>query len=267
MPRAKFAARPKSRVVIVLFSLVVFLVSLGSVSQAADLAQKLDEYIRGAEEVWKFSGTVLVAKDGKPVLDRGYGMANYELGVPNTPEMKFLIGSITKQFTATAIMQLAEKGLLDVNDPISKYLPEYPKETGDSITVHHLLTHTSGVPSYTDNAELMGRRATKMSTEEILNSFKDKPLDFPPGGQFKYSNSGYYLLGLIVENVSGKSYEEYLQENIFDPLGMAHTGYGHHRPILPNRAAGYELDENGELVNAGYWIRRSTPTRSCHTMH
>jgi len=187
-----------------------------------------------------------------PILNKGYGMANYELSVPNTPETIFQIGSITKQFTAAAIMKLVDKGLLSVDDLISNYLPDYPKKTGDSTTIHHLMTHTAGIPDYTDDMSLMEKRACKISTEEVLGSFRDKPLDFRPGESFKYSNSGYYLLGLIVEEVSGQSYDAFLEESFFGPLGMTNTGYDFNRPIVPNRAAGYDLDSNGELINAPY---------------
>jgi CubicO group peptidase (beta-lactamase class C family) len=219
---------------------------------AGDLARKIDEYLTAAAEVQKFSGSALVAKDGVSILNKGYGMANYELSVPNTPETKFQIGSITKQFTAAAIMKLVDKGLLSVDDPISNYLPDYPKETGDSVTIHHLLTHTAGIPDYTGDMSLMEKRACEISTEEVLGSFKDKPLDFRPGESFKYSNSGYYLLGLIIEEVSGQSYDAFLEKSFFGPLGMTNTGYDFNRPIVPNRAAGYDLDSNGELINAPY---------------
>jgi CubicO group peptidase (beta-lactamase class C family) len=225
---------------------------------ASDLAQEIDEYLTAAAEVQKFSGSVLVAKDGEPVLSKGYGMADYELNVPNTPGTIFQIGSITKQFTAAAIMKLVDKGLLSVNDPISKYLQDYPKNTGDSVTIHHLLTHTSGIPDYTHDMSLMERRACEISTEEVLASFSDKPLDFRPGELFKYSNSGYYLLGLIIEKVSSQSYDAFLRENLFDPLGMLNTGYDFNRAIVPNRAAGYDLDSNGEIVNASY-LHMSAP--------
>jgi CubicO group peptidase (beta-lactamase class C family) len=226
--------------------------------QAKNLQKDLDEYLNAAHDVWKFQGATLVAKDGKVLFEKGYGMANIELGVPNTPEMKFQIGSITKQFTATAIMQLAEKGLLGVDDPITKYLPNYPKETGDKVTIHHLLSHTSGIPSYTGMPGVMDNKALEVSVDDLLAIFKDEPLDFEPGEKYVYSNSNYVVLGAVIEKITGKTYEEYLQENIFGPLGMKNSGYDHRDKIIMHRAAGYSEDEDGELINAEF-VHMSTP--------
>jgi CubicO group peptidase (beta-lactamase class C family) len=243
----------------VVLCLMVLLVALWSTTlQAKELKQELDDYLKAAHEVWKFHGAVLVAKDGKVLFKKGYGMANIELGVPHTPEMKFQIGSITKQFTATAIMQLQEKGLLSLDDPITKHLPDYPKETGDSITIHHLLSHTSGIPNYTNMPGVMDNKALKISVEDLMATFKDEPLDFEPGEKYQYSNSNYIVLGAIIEKLSGKAYEDYIQENIFEPLGMDNSGYDHRDRIMKNRAAGYSQDEKGELVNAEF-VHMSTP--------
>jgi len=243
----------------VVLCLMVLLVALWSTTlQAKELKQELDDYLKAAHEVWKFHGAVLVAKDGKVLFKKGYGMANIELGVPNTTEMKFQIGSITKQFTATAIMQLQEKGLLSLDDPITKHLPDYPKETGDSITIHHLLSHTSGIPNYTNMPGVMDNKALKISVEDLMATFKDEPLDFEPGEKYQYSNSNYIVLGAIIEKLSGKAYEDYIQENIFEPLGMDNSGYDHRDRIMKNRAAGYSQDEKGELVNAEF-VHMSTP--------
>jgi len=242
---------------ITLLFVVLFLIT-GTSIQAKELEQNLDRYLNACHEIWKFHGTVLLAKEGKVVFEKGYGMANIELGVPNTPEMKFQIGSITKQFTATAILQLQEKGLLNLDDPITKYLPEYPKETGDRISIHHLLSHTSGIPNYTDMPDLMANKALPVSVDELLSTFQDKPLDFEPGEKYKYSNSGYVVLGAIIEAVSGKTYEDYLQENILEPLKMDNSGYDHRDRIMKNRAAGYTQDEKGELRNADF-VHMSAP--------
>jgi len=244
--------RAETRTGIVVFLLCV-LMTFGAV--AADdnrdaLSKELDTYLTAAHEVWNFHGSALVARNGRPIIEKGYGMASIELGVPNTPDMKFLIGSITKQFTATAIMQLAERGLLEVTDPITKYLPGYPKETGDRITIHHLLTHGSGIPSYTDDGELMEKRTLAMTLEELIAVFKDDSLHFEPGTRYEYSNSGYILLGAIIETVSGQSYEDYLKEHIFEPLGMTNTGYAHNDMIIQNRACGYYEGSDGGLRNA-----------------
>ena len=201
--------------------------------------RELDTYLTAARDVRHFQGVVLVARDGRPVLEKGYGDASVELGVPNTPETKFLIGSITKQFTAALILQLQEQGKLDVQDPITKYLTDYPPEPGARITIRHLLTHTSGLPSYTDDAELMARRTVDASPAEVLATFRDLPLQFEPGTEFRYSNSGYFLLGLIIEAVTGQPYEQLLTERILQPLGMSESGYGHNEAILKHRARGH----------------------------
>jgi len=174
-------------------------------------------------------------------------MANLEHSVPNAPHTKFCIGSVTKQFTATAILQLQQQGLLDVNQVLSTYLPDYPK--GEQITLHHLLTHTAGIYNYTDVLENPYLRVT---LDEIIAWFSDKPLEFTPGDRFKYCNSGYVLLTKIVETISGQSYADYLQNQLFEPLGMADSGYEQRELILPHRASGYTITENG-FQNAAFW--------------
>lgn len=171
-------------------------------------------------------------------------MANYELKVPNTPKTVFQIGSVSKQFTAMAIMQLQERGKLNVNDSICKYLEDCPA-AWQPITIHQLLTHTSGIigfstlPDWDDRISVLSYTRTG-----FVKEFHDLPLQFKPGEKFLYSNSGYYLLGLIIERLSGKSYREFLSENIFVPLGMKNSNYNEHPALVPKRATGYywELD-------------------------
>lgn len=220
-------------------------------------AAAMDAYLKAAQEVMHFQGTVLVARDGATVLEKGYGPASLELAVPNTPATKFLIGSVTKQFTAAAILQLQEQGKLSVQDPISRHLPAWPRETGDRITIHHLLSHTSGLPNYTDDGVLMARRALEMPLDDLCASFRDKPLDFEPGTSWAYSNSGYVVLGLIIEAVSGTSYEEYLREHLLGPAGMRDSGYAHHETIIPGRACGHVF-RDGQWTNSTY-IAMSVP--------
>lgn len=218
-------------------------------------AARMDAYLAAAHGLDRFSGSVLVARGGKIVLRRGYGQANYELGVPNTPETRFRLGSITKQFTAMAILRLEVQGRLKVTDPVSAFFPDYPG--GGRITLHHLLTHTSGIPNLTefpDYAAAMSRPTTALET---VARFKDRPLDFPPGERFSYSNSGYILLGAIIEKVTGRSYEEHLRDDILRPLGLNDTGYDHATPVLPGRASGYEFAGDVK-VNAPY-IDMSVP--------
>lgn len=219
---------------------------------AQDQTQQADEVVNAYVKQERFSGAVLVAKGGKVILSKGYGQANYEWQIANTPQTRFRLGSITKQFTALAIAQLEERGLLKAQDPISKYLPNYTKEIADKVTIYHLLTHTSGIPSFTNHVDYPSNiKFHNFSEEKLLVWLKDKPLEFAPGEKFKYNNSGYCMLGYIIERLSGKSYEQYLRENIFEPLGMKDTGYDHNNIIIKNRAAGYTV-RNGRLENADY---------------
>jgi len=215
-----------------------------------EIRTKVDEYVNAAAAVNGFSGSVLVAQNGAPVVSKGYGMANIELAVPNTSQTVFRLGSVTKQFTAMAIMILQERGKLRVSDPACQYLADCPA-SWKPLTIRHLLTHTSGVPNYTNFPDF-GRTAVLPATSaEMVGRLADKPLEFAPGEKFAYSNSGYYLLGLIVERASGKPYADFLQEAIFAPLAMSHTGYDSPSRIIPNRAAGYAR-QAGATVNAAY---------------
>ena len=201
----------------------------------------------GIDQKKAASYAVGVVKDGRLILARGYGFADLENEVPATAETVYRLGSITKQFTALAIMQLAEQGKLSVDDDLTKFLPDYPT-AGHKVTVHHLLNHTSGIQSYTIQPDFRKVTRQDLSHEELLARFKDKPFDFEPGAKWQYNNSGYYLLGMIIEKVSGKSYGDYLEEHVFRPLNMSATRYGHMRSIIPHRAAGYRL-EDGQLAN------------------
>ena len=198
----------------------------------------------------RFSGTILLARKGVPIIAKGYGWANAEWEVPNTPQTKFRLGSITKQFTSMAILQLQEQGKLKVQDPICSYVSPCP-DSWKPVTIHHLLTHTSGIPSYTGFPTYMDTMMVPRTVGQIVASFRDLPLEFEPGAQFKYDNSGYFLLGVILEKVSGKSYESVLRDQIFAPLGMKDSGYDTSSAILPRRAAGYTRD-GSDVVNAAY---------------
>jgi CubicO group peptidase (beta-lactamase class C family) len=199
-----------------------------------------------------FSGAVLVAVDGKPVLRQGVGLAERELGVANTPQTKFRIGSITKQFTATAILQLQEAGKLSIDDPISKYYADAPP-AWSKVTLRHLLTHTSGIPTYTALPGFFAKEARQPHTpEELIKLTRDKPLEFEPGSKFAYDNSGYILLGYVVEKVSGQRYADYVQQHIFTPLGMTSSGYDDPDRLIPGRAAGYDRGPDGKLHNAAF---------------
>lgn len=233
----------------ILLILAVCLPSINCAAQPEDIAAKVDEYINAYVDMEIFSGSVLVAKAGEILVSKGYGPANIEHGVPNKSETKFRLGSITKQFTALAIVQLQEKGKLSVNDPITKFLPDCPN--GDKITIHHLLTHTSGIASFTGFSDYRETMMIPTAIEEIIERFKDKPLEFEPGEKFSYCNSGYVLLGYVIEQASGQSYGDYVEENIFRPLGMDNTGYDRHKLILRNRADGYAV-EGDSLINSSH---------------
>ncbi len=231
--------------------LSILTLSLG-LSQPAPLTARLDHAAQAYNQHRKFIGTVLVAKGGSILFEKGYGMANLELDVPNSPATKFRLGSITKQFTAAAVMQLQEKGALSVTDSACKYFDECP-ERWKQITIAQLLSHTSGIPSYTDDPEFAKPRMMRipLTPREVLLLSKDKPLDFDPGTKWKYDNTGYIFLGVIVEKVSGEKYADYLQKHIFAPLGMKDSGYDNTHDILKNRAAGYQPTPTG-FANADY---------------
>ena len=194
---------------------------------------------------------VAVVQGGEVIHRQGYGLANVEWGIPVQPDTVFRLASLTKQFTATAIMLLQEQGKLTVDDLLTEFLPEYPI-SGHEITIHHLLTHTSGIKSYTSIEGWFPHKIIHdMTPQAICDVFSQIPFDFKPGTQFLYNNSGYHLLGMIIEKVSGVSYEQFIQENIFHPLGMQHSYYMSNEPIIPKRASGYATTEQG-FCNADY---------------
>ncbi|NBA85734.1 serine hydrolase [Emticicia sp. CRIBPO] len=200
--------------------------------------------------------TALVAKNGQIIYKKALGKANIELDIPMKTDHVFRIGSITKQFTAVAILQLMEQGKLSLQDEITKFLPDYPTQ-GHKITIEHLLTHTSGIKSYTGMKEFMDLMRKDMEPQELINVFKDQPMEFTPGTKWKYNNSGYFLLGYIIEKVSGKTYPEYLEEVFFKPLGMTNSYYGDNDRIIRNRASGYDPGENG--VNNSAFLSMKLP--------
>lgn len=219
---------------------------------AQDKVQKIEQLLSKYNEYGQFNGSALVAENGKVIFKKGFGAANMEWNIPNQSDTKFRLGSISKQFTALLIVKLAEDGKLKLDVPITTYLTDYPKENGDKITIHQLLTHSSGIPNYTNAPGFFKDKARNPYTPtEFVKTFSSLPLEFTPGEKFNYSNSGYFLLGYIVEKVSGKTYEQYLQEVIFTPLKMVNSGYDHSDVILKNRAAGYEK-QGKKITNAAY---------------
>jgi CubicO group peptidase (beta-lactamase class C family) len=217
---------------------------------ATDPTIRMQQVIQSYVDNKTFMGTVLVVKDGKTLINQGYGSADLEWNIPNTPTAKFRLGSITKQFTAASILLLEERGKLKIDDPISKYLPDAPP-AWQKITIYNVLTHTSGIPSFTGFPDYSATEWKDTTPAELVARFRDKPLDFEPGSKFFYSNSGYVLLGYLIEKISGQTYANFLQQNIFTPLGMADTGIDSNAAILPQRAQGYSPSPNG-THHAGY---------------
>jgi CubicO group peptidase (beta-lactamase class C family) len=214
------------------------------------LIQTIDNLVQKTYEPTEPGVAVIVVSKGKVIFRKGYGMANLELGVPIEPNMVFRLGSLTKQFTAVAILMLAEQGKLAIDNPITKFLTNYP--THDHlITVEHLLTHTSGIRSYTDMPEWLPLWRKDFKLQELIDFFKYQPMQFAPGKRWAYNNSGYILLGAIIENLSGQTYEQFIQQNIFDRLGMRHSYYDNSLRIIPQRVSGYDKGPEG-YTNADY---------------
>lgn len=222
-------------------------------AQQEELVQALDSLGRHTVESGSAVGLGLgVYRDGEPVLSNGYGEADAENGVAATDSTVFRIGSVTKQFTAAAVLRLEEEGALSRDDELTDFLPEYPVR-GREVTLHHLLTHTSGIPNYTDLERWQEKWSLELSHEEMLELFQEEPFDFEPGEEFAYSNSGYFLLGLVVEEASGMDYDAYLEETFFEPLELRDTRYCWHEPLIPRRARGYtRAGEEGDVRNAPY---------------
>ncbi len=193
-------------------------------------ATKIEEIVRLYSDYGGFNGSVLVSYEGEVIYKNGFGFANMEWDIPNEVNTKFMIASITKQFTALLILQLVAENKLELHKPISIYLPDYPKENGNQITIHHLLTHSSGLGNSDEKHN---------KPKDMVRQFAEIPLKFPPGERFEYSNSGYTLLGYIIETITKKSYEDVLKDKIFKPLNMKSSGFYKHRPIIKNMSSGY----------------------------
>jgi len=232
--------------------LFLMIVSLAATGAAVELSTRIDEFMTSYHELGLFNGTALIATGGEVVLSKGYGLANMEWGIANHPDTRFRIGSITKQFTSMLVMQLVEEGELSLDARVGELLPAYRSDTGGMITVHHLLSHTSGVPNYNTQPEFMTEVSRNpYAVGEFVASHCSGDLEFEPGSTFRYSNSGYFLLGAIIEQVAGMPYEQVLRERILEPLGMHDTGYDHSDAIIERRASGYESTPGG-YRNAAY---------------
>ena len=234
------------------FTILVLSATLSIALHGSPELQKkeIDKYLSGIYKRDMPGAAVLAVKNGKVIIRKGYGMADMELNVPVRPEMVFRIGSITKQFTSVGIMMLVEEGKIKLEDLITVYLPEYPLK-GKKVTVRHLLNHTSGIKSYTSMPEFGKMMRTDTEVEKIIDVFKDQPFDFEPGEKYLYNNSGYILLGAIIEKVSGLKYADFVKKMIFDKAGMKNSFYGEAAAIIKNRAKGYGRNEKG-IVNSSY---------------
>lgn len=213
-------------------------------ARAQKLNNKIDSLISATFKDKEGPGGVfMVAKKGNIIYQKAVGKANLELGVNLNPGNVFQLGSMTKQFTAIAVLMLEQEGKLGVNDPVSKYINDYP--AGDKITIHHLLTHTSGIKDFTQMKALGSIAQKEMTPKMMVDFFKNEPVDFSPGERFEYNNSGYVLLGYLIELVSGERYEDFIQRNIFNRVGMSHSYYASDRRVISQRAYGYQKKEMG----------------------
>lgn len=230
----------------------LLVVALSTQLLAATKAERIDALVQKYNALHQFNGAVLVADDSGVLLKKGYGYANFEWQIPNTPDTKFRIGSVTKQFTSMVIMQLVSEGKINLDEKITTYLPDYRKDTGDRVTVRHLLTHTSGIPSYTSQAGFFRDVSRNpFAVDDFVKKYASGGLEFEPGSKWVYNNSGYFLLGAIIEKVTGKKYADVLQERIFTPVGMKSSGYDLAATIIPKRANGYQVAGDG-YTNAPY---------------
>ena len=217
-------------------------------TQNTSTAQAIDAVMTAAYPADQPGAAIVVVKDGAVVLRKAYGMANLELGVPLQPEHVFALASLSKPFTAAAVLNLAEEGKLSLTDDITKFLPTYPTH-GNKITIEHLLTHTSGLSALSETSDYRASAAQESPLVDVLDDWiKDLPPDFAPGERWAYSNWGYNLLGAIIERASGTSYAAWLEDRLFKPAGMTHTAYNDRRRIIPMRATGYE-QQGDQIVN------------------
>lgn len=217
---------------------------------AADKASQIAELLQKYHDYGLFNGSALVAEGGSIVYKQGYGLANLEWHIPNQPDTKFRIGSLTKPFTALLVLQLVSEGKLRLEGTVADYLPYYRADVAERVTLHHLLTHTSGMGESTYQGPEDIRR-DPYQPRDFIENYLTGDLDFEPGSHYSYSNLGYFVLGAILEEVTGESYEALVQERIFSRAGMKNSGYDRHATILPARAAGYRVSVGG-IKNAPY---------------
>jgi len=234
----------------------LIIATLASAQQRASttMTDRIDEVMRSYAAAEDFSGSVLVARGGRIVYQHAFGYANLEWKIPNDLQTKFEIGSMTKQFTALLVLQFVNEGRIKLDGHVADYLPYYRKDTGNRITVRQLLSHTSGIPNFISAPGFLDGPAsrTTYNVKDFARKYCSGDLEFEPGARFHYSNSGYFLLGAVLEQVSGISYEQLLKDRIFRPAGMNDSGYAHSETIIPHRASGYQRSSNG-LQNARFY--------------
>lgn len=225
----------------ILFILSALVLIAGIIKLSAqERSEKIDEFIQKMTEYNSFSGSALAADNREVIFKDGYSLANREWDIPNAPDTKFRIGSITKQFTAAIILMLREEGKLNLDDKITDHIKYYRKDTGDKVTIHQLLIHTSGIPSYTSLPDFFPDISIKeFEVEDFVKEYLMGDFDFEPGTDWAYNNTGYYLLGVIIEEITGMTYEEALHHYILDPLEMTDSGFDDFSEIIKRRATGY----------------------------
>lgn len=223
---------------------LIALIFVSMLALAQSFETKIDSLVATLFKDKNGPGAVfMIARHGKPIYQKAFGKSNLELAVDMTPDNIFQLGSMTKQFTAIAILMLQERGQLDVNSTISTYIPDYP--LGEKITLHHLLTHTAGIKDFTKMKSIQTIAQKELSPKQVIDFFKHEPMDFAPGEKFEYNNSGYVILGYIIELVSGKTYEKFIKENIFERVGMTHSRYADDFALVDKRAYGYHKTADG----------------------
>ncbi|WP_347925697.1 serine hydrolase domain-containing protein [Pontimicrobium sp. SW4] len=222
---------------------LALLVLLSLPTNAQTLEAKIDSLLFAKYESIAPGAAFLIAKNGNVIYRKAFGQANLELNIPMKPENIFEIGSMTKQFTAIAILMLVEQGEIELTDEITKFIPDYPTDN-KKITVHHLLTHTSGIKSYTRMKALNDIATKDLTPMELIDFFKDEPMDFNPGEKYRYNNSGYAILGYIIESISKQSYASFIEEHIFKKLDMTSSLFASHSKVIKNRVSGYHKKED-----------------------
>ena len=224
---------------------LLFLLALPGILFAQSTSEKLEQYFKAAEKAGLFNGTALVVQNGKVLMQGGYGVRNTDAATLSDVNTIYQIGSVTKQFTSAIVLKLAEEGKLAITDKVSKYLPDFPN--AEKITIENLLSHTAGIYNYTNNGEFMEKDVEKpLHMNALYNMVKDKPLEFEPGSKMSYSNTGYMLLGYIIEKVTGKKYEDVVRQEIFTPLQMTHSGFDFKNLQAADKAIGYSGIQNGK---------------------